>query len=495
MARVKYRPLPLLVRSRRHGRGSALIRFPKRKSKPKLDELAPVEVEIDVELDDPSDRVEELELTDDDFILLEEAPPEPSISQSVLRAALAAVPAPPTRRPISEARLETLRTKTLRAGLPESRGALPAAMESVAASRESRRSFSRLQVDEAAVSSVADECLASIAAAASHARGDEHFAAPRSSAALTPLARSVDPIDDLLEVPAVGRLPRISPPGRSAATIPPAESKLEALVTSEALVLAARLPAVRPPPFVRSFANTSTIRSPSVPGLIADDADAAATLPNPVKTPFARRMTDERASVPPPPPSNDSVAPVALARDRGTNANGKGEATVIVVRERPRALWVVAAAAIGALAAVTVMRVVPQSAPAPPIPASHVTAAAPRPGPAVVRFGEDEGVSIQMPTPASPPMVAPATRVAHPAPRVSAPAAPTTRVLNPKVSAPTPMPDGSLGLASTGKAASTSSVVATPAPAPLPLPPGPARKRALTPEQELAEAQLRAATR
>jgi hypothetical protein len=485
-------------------RRGPLIRFPKRKSKPTLDEPAPIDVEIDVEFD-LEESVAALELTDDDFILLEDAPPEPPISRSVLRAALAAVPAP-TRRPISEARLETLRTKTLRAGLPESRGALPAAVEPIhsnaiipSPSRESRRSFSRLQVDEAAVSSVADECLASIAAAASHARGDEHFVGPRSSAALTPVARSVDAIDDLLEEPAVGRLPRISRLGRSAATIPPAESELDALVASEALVLAARLPAVRPPPFVRPIATARTIRSPSVPGLIADDADAAATLPNPVKTPFARRMTDERASVPPSPPSNDSVAPVALARDRGTSANGKGEATVIVVRERPRALWVVAAAAIGALAAATVMRLVPQSAPVESIPTSHVVAPAPRPVPAVVRFGEDEGVSIQVPAPVSPPMVPPATRVAHPAPRVHAPAAPTTRVLNPKVSAPMPMPmpDGSLGLANTGKPASTSSVAATAASAPLPLPPPPSplRKRALTPEQELAEAQLRAATR
>ena len=74
----------------------------------------------------------------------------------------------------------------------------------------------------------------------------------------------------------------------------------------------------------------------------------------------------------------------------------------------------------------------------------------------------------------------------------TAPAARPSRPLSPKVAPPVALPDGSLGLANTGKTTPSASAPA-PAPTPLPLPPSGGRKRSLTPEQELAEAQLRAA--
>ena len=259
-----------------------------------------------------------------------------------------------------------------------------------------------------------------------------------------------------------------------------------------------------------------------MPGLShAGGDDAAETLPVPPGRSSMRRLGEGRSETAPlfartsthdrpapaPPQSASSVAPVAVAN---------AEPTVIVVRDCPRTAWVIAAAAIGALAAVTAMRFAP---PREATAAAHATTAAavtapqaPVTGPAVVHFGEEDGVSINVALPASaaPALAAPASAV-HPAASESSVAAPShvarpathssrerspgarpSRPLNPKVSAPTPLPDGSLGLATTGTAP-----VTTPAPAaaPLPLPQAPARKRPLTPEQELAEAQLRAATR
>lgn len=485
-----------------------MIPFFTRKSEPAVPAASPADVDIavDVDLDDLDH--DELELTDDDFVLLEAAPPPPPLSRSVVRAALAAVAPPPPSlapRPISEARLDTLRTKTLRAGVrlesrppPPSSAARPAPPlgpppEPV---REARRSFSRMMPDEDAEASVADECLASIAAAASHARASDPFVpvAPRVSSPL--LVRPRDEVDALLEdVPFPGALPPPSvPPARSAAnvTIPPPSS-------SSAIALSPRLPPVSPPPFVRGSVPVARV---SVPGLaeVSDANDAAETLPVPMRTPFARTTTDEERA------SHPSVAPslTPSARSVTPATASKNETTVVVVRDRPRTVWVVAAAAIGALAAVGVMRVAAPQQPA--VPAAAVEAprtALAAPSAAVVRFAEEEGVSIKVP--AHPPAPAPAPPASHaarpePSPRAAphapppyAPAARPTRPLHPKVSPPMPMPDGSLGLANTGKAATQPSVAA-PAPTPLPLPPSGGRKRALTPEQELAEAQLRAAT-
>ncbi|MBX3222241.1 MAG: hypothetical protein KF795_17110 [Labilithrix sp.] len=539
-------------------------------------ELDSVDVAIDVELDDLDD---ELELTDDDFVLLESAPPAPPISRSTLRAALAAAPdgaAPEVRPrsapPISAARLETLRTKTLL------RGVAPGAAPSPSLSEEPRRApLLRMSFDAHAESNVADECLASIAVAASHARVSDPFvpvAAPAPIAARpserAPFARSSErfayadssprvhagersPVDDLLDdaddAPAMGRLPPASVPPRglsAAAMIPPPAS-------SSSLVLTPRLPRVCAPPFLRPSSSSFPAARPSVPG-VSDvvhpaelvDADAAETLPVPSRalpaarasaprfsqarpdgvTPFARTSIEVRS----PAPSAPSVAPVAVSN---------AEPTVIVVRDRPRTAWVVAAAAIGALAAVTVMRfgaprVAPEVTPPSPAaavvvdapitaPASPATAlqavaspaspasvsqavasqavaspaspasASPRHAadPAVVRFGDDDGVSIKVaPGASATPPTAPAA--AQAAPRSAPKPARPSRPLNPKVSPPTLLPDGSLGLANNSRAPAPT---VAPAATPLPVPPPPPRRRALTPEQELAEAQLRAATR
>lgn len=568
-----------------------MIRFPNRKAKhAELESSVELDA-IDVDLDELELTGDELELMDDDFVLLEAAPPEPPLSRSILRAALAAVPdgtsearrmdvGAPEPRPISKARLDTLRTKAQRASsttmppAPVSMAPASAALPEVA--REVRRAPTpRVSLDAEAESSVADECLASIAAVASHARASspliEDLARGSSSMPIASLVRSSErsPVDDLLDAVPVPRssqrspvdalldaapvdvLPRGAASRSSTATVAP---------SSSSILLASRLPAVRPPPLLGSLPASSSFRSayPSVPGLLhagGDDAaetlpvpsgrsslrrlgevrsetaplahagadDAAETLPVPPGRSSLRRLGEVRSetaplfartstgdrSAPAPSQSGSSVAPVAVA---------SAEPTVIVVRDRPRTAWVIAAAAIGALAAVTAMRFASPreataAAPAMTTPAAGNAPPAPAPAPAsaVVQFGEEDGVSIDVPVPASSAPVSSAhaaalasavaapSHVARPATQSSRerspgarPSRPLPRTSTSSVSAPTPLPDGSLGLASTGTAPVTT---AAPALAPLPVPQPPARKRVLTPEQELAEAQLRAATR
>ncbi len=476
------------------------------------------DIDVVVDLADLDD--DELELSDDDFVLLEAGPasPRPSgqrVAQPLPRPTLMAGPppsAPASVRPIAQARLDTLRTKTLRAGLrldepkplplPLPLPPPPAELERV---RESRRSFSRLTLDEDAEASVADECLATIAAATSHARLSDPMLVVAAADAGS--SRQRDEVDALLDgagTSPLALLPPASVPPRSSSsvTIPPPSS-------SAAIVHSPRLPPVRPPPFGRGSVPPARSSIPGVAPMVSDDNDAAETLPFPMRTPFARVATDDDRpsrdlewlpSVSSPPAASDvrSVVPVAVPRNDATNVT-------VIVRERPpRMAWVVAAGAIGALAAVLVMRVFAPASPvtatvAPP-PATAAPSAAP---PAVVRFGEEDGVAIKVPAPSPPashavhPVTAPASasaspRHAHPAASPSPSPARPSRALSPKVAAPVQLPDGSLGLASTGKAASSASAPA-PAPTPLPLPPSGGRKRPLTPEQELAEAQLRAA--
>ncbi|MBX3213737.1 MAG: hypothetical protein KF850_16985 [Labilithrix sp.] len=533
-------------------------------------DLDAIDVDIELELDD------ELELTDDDFVL--ETTPAPPISRpAVLAAAGHDLPrtAAPSARPISEARLQTLRAKALDATpareslahespareslahesparespARESLAHESPAHESLAGSRrevarESRRASSpRKSFDSHAESSVADECLASIAAAASDVRASDPRMAGAEPSAAGASARS--PVDDLLdEAEAIGRLPPLAAaPGAlsSSAMIPPTSSR-------------ARLPRVCPPPF---HSSPSLLPSrPSVPGVaeVAElvDADAAETLPVPARvpasvrrlaeararatTPFARTSPEGRA----PAQSAPSVAPVAVA---------SAEPTVIVVRDRPRTAWVVAAAAIGALAAVTVMRfgapsgatltpggratevvaappgaalisggratevvaaapvvAPPSAAGSLPAPASsHSLAAAAgkgEPAAAIVDFGGQDGVSIALSAPAEPSASAPSSapapvgatsraEAARPSPK---PAARPARPSRPKAPSPATLPDGSLDLASSGGSPAPTAAP-SPAAAPSPSPAAPTRKRALTPEQQLAEAQLRAATR
>jgi hypothetical protein len=213
-------------------------------------------------------------------------------------------------------------------------------------------------------------------------------------------------------------------------------------------------------------------------------------------------------------PAAGSMAPVSFA---SSPAPRMADPTVIVVRGRPRAAWIVAAAAAGALLALGAMRLAMPSgsdraaaqAQAPlaamPLPgpttapAPAVVVAAPRlavtPPPAasasaaIVSFGEDEGVAIHatLRKPAAAPAAPASTATTSPASHTTAPRPPSVGPA---------LPDGSYGLA--GLDTSTAST----SPAPAPLVPfastapattnSPPRKRALSPEQQLAEAQLKA---
>ena len=257
----------------------------------------------------------------------------------------------------------------------------------------------------------------------------------------------------------------------------------------------ARLPSVSPPPFVRTTPPSSWPRAhaPEAPGIRDSVAPAA----------FVRRSSPELAR----PASIGSVAPVSMSSL--PSAQASAEPTVILLRERPRSIWILAAAALGALGAVAAMRFAPAAvshetvagaaaqAPSPPAPVLSLPSTAVVPpiassvpaAPAVMMFTDEQGVAIKsIPAPAAPAVgaaaprksVTPATAAAPPAPRpAQAPRAPS---MGPA------LPDGSFGLgrSDTTTASSPPSLTAA---APAPEPP---RKRALTPEQQLAEAQLKA---
>jgi hypothetical protein len=348
----------------------ALIAFSPRKPKPSQFETVDVDAELIVD--------EELALTDDDLV---EASPQP----------------PPT-----------------------------------AGARTWRRPSLRLSaIDPLAESNVAAECVASIAAEASRARGSD----PRTGTGRVG-ARS-----DTFS----SHVPRVSSQLFDAGEIDRASDIAEAF------------PARTEPGDRSSPLRTST--------------------------PFARTTTDAWASSLV--PTGGSVAPVSLAAS---------EPTVIIVRDRPRVAWVVAAAMIGALAAFAVIRVAAAPAPAPARTAEVIARPAqPRAEPAVVRFDDGDGVVIQMPAPIPviaasalpearasgvPQAASPAVRAAVSAP-ILAESLPAPRSATPKVT--------SSSLANESRGGASSSASAAPPASP------PARK--LTPEQELAEAQLRAAAR
>ncbi len=303
---------------------------------------------------------------------------------------------------------------------------------------------------------VADQCLATIAAEASRARLTDRFPA------------SIVP-----------------PPARMPPPAPLPSFDDDAIATS-------RLPVVTvPPPRVAVPYSRD-----SVPGVAAPPSGPAPA--------FVRTSSSS------PPSAASPVAPVALT--------AVPEPTVIVVRQPPRTAWIVASAVVGAACALGAMRLLPSgpsashasepapvvASPAPPpapspilapaVTATHANAAAP----AVVKFAEGQGVAIVAPAiaPAAPPAPAPTHAAAHatvasktpspaPAPVAAKPAAKTAS-LGPK------LPDGSMALggAQPEPAKAAPAQPAQPAPAPA-APPSPA-KRKLSPEQELAEAQLKA---
>lgn len=436
---------------------------------------------------------EEVELDDDDLVLVDDAAP-------LARSA----PAPARR-----------------ASSPGSSGSSSRSGVRAAAARPYASALppgSRRVLDEQIEEDVAGQCLASIAAATS----SEHVTHQRSSSHIRAALASAD-------VPS----PRTAPP----------ESRGQ------------RLPSVSAPPFLRT---TTTTYSVPIAAARRDDARLAGAPEapgiresQPPPAAFVRRSTpavafpfpSSSAMLPAAAPSQAthvSVAPVSMP----SVAPVAQEPTVILVRERPRSIWILGAAAVGALVAVAAMRFVPvslerpavepsaaaaqpqaastalpstavtapvaASAAAPislplvvPLPAAAsaaltapAVAAAPSSSPpsssppsspgAVMHFAEDQGVAISVPAaPAAAPRKTITQPAASPAPRPAA-VAPARA---PSMGAA--LPDGSFGLGRSDTTTAAAPPPPTPA-APPPEPPPPPRKRVLTPEQQLAEAQLKA---
>ncbi len=243
-----------------------------------------------------------------------------------------------------------------------------------------------------------------------------------------------------------------------------------------------RLPSVSPPPFARTAPG---IRDASpVPAFVRRSS------PSFERIPVSSTGTVEG--------KGSSVVPVSLGHHTP-------EPTVIIIRERPKATWIVAAAVIGALVAFGATRLVdstssrqrvvgaagpavvgaPVSSPAaPPVVVALPVVLAPGPAlPAVMHFDDDQGVAITaFPVPS--------------AARASTPAAPSLAsrpAPRPRASAMGPLlPDGSDQRASaSGPVPPAPPAIATVA-APAIATVAPPAKRVLTPEQQLAEAQLKA---
>jgi len=322
-------------------------------------------------------------------------------------------------------------------------------------------------------------------------------------------------------------------PRAPAFTLPPPSS---ASVPAPALVSGGRLPSVTAPPFLR----TSTIPLyAAVPGM-REAAPASAP------SVFARRSAPSLSA-----PSASSLSGVAAAREAPSGSvlapsspSGASvvpvsapprtvEPTVILVRERPKAGWVIGSAAVGAVCALVAARLLgtggvdrPPPAPAaalaaPPLapvtasaavasqpvaPAAVSSAAAPAASsvapatsvvaPAVVRFGDDQAVAIDVakPVAASPRVPAPSAKpvVTSPATTPVAPSArpPAKPAKGGGGGVGPALPDGSftLGARTEAKPSPSSPSIASAAAEPAP-------KRNVSPGQQLAEAQLRASMR
>lgn len=419
-----------------------------------------------------------VELTDDDLVLVEEITPRVTAKQ------------PSSPSPSSHSHVRAAATRAPHGS------ALPPG--------------SRRVLDEQVEEDVAGQCLASIAAATSH-ESARHLSA--SSHIRAALAAAPVPAFRLEALP----------------HLPPADSRPST----------SRLPSVSAPPFVRT--TTAPRTSYPLPGEAASPRAFAPEAPgirdSSPPAAFIRRSSPALAypvssmTLPPTGPSQSSVGSVAPVSMSGST-QGTPEPTVILVRERPRSIWIVAAAAVGALGAIAAMRFAPAvnverapvaephaaaqppSVPAPVLPlpstavvvpvassappaavapvalaAAPVAPAASAGSPAVMRFAEDQGATIKAPVAAprrpaaaASPAAAPAARPASPSPRVPS--------MGPA------LPDGSFGLGRSD----TTTAAAAPAPpltasAPVVIAPEPPRKRALTPEQQLAEAQLKASMR
>lgn len=256
---------------------------------------------------------------------------------------------------------------------------------------------------------------------------------------------------------------------------------------------------VPPPPRLPSFeisdADETTRRpamssSPmpvareSVPGVAS-----ASSTPAPV---FARTSSSSLPAV-------SSVAPVSMS-----STPGPVEPTVILVRQPPRTGWVVAAAFLGAACALFAMHLLARPAetpaaaasavavPPPPVATTAAPVAPPAP-PATVRFNDDQGVAVVAP-PAPPAPAKPVVTTAS-IKTPPAPASPAKAAAKPAASLGPKLPDGSMALGARASDATTATKPAAPAAATEPAPASNAPKKKLTPEQELAEAQLKASMR
>jgi len=332
----------------------------------------------------------------------------------------------------------------------------------------------RLRTVSALEDDVAGECLASIASIASS-----------------------DAVEAVTDVPARESVnPRpLTPPTTRRSGAPPSSRPFVAPWS--------RLPTVTAPPFSRPAPLTqrsSREVTPVSTGLTARRGSAPSA-----PSAFARRssphleqgvVTNETRGTS---SASGSIAPVSMGQA------DLAPQTVVIVRERPKARWVIGSAALGAVAALLAARFaggVGGSDEATPAPAqvatttiaTAVVAAGTAPAPSVsvrvVRFDESEGVEIPRPVPPATPAATLSLAPAAAAP-VTSPA--STPVSAAPVSATVSHASSSPSPASASPASASHHPRVAP-PSPSPVAPPPAR-RPLTPEQELAEAQLRASMR
>jgi hypothetical protein len=318
---------------------------------------------------------------------------------------------------------------------------------------------------------VADECLKSIAAATSQTRSAR--LSDSFPASIVPPAPRVPhfeaSVDELL----------------SAAPLPQFElSDADETARRPALSSSSSMPIARD--------------SGAIPGVRAlpPSPPSVSSLPTPV---FSRTTSSPAL------PAASSIAPVSMSSSE-SSSRSPVEPTVILVRQPPKAAWVVAAAFLGAACALMGMHLLTRSADSPPpivlaAPPPPVTTQAtpasppaptPTPTPATVRFNDDQAMAViaapaptVSATPAAKPAVTTAAKTTNVAPLPKPATKPSS--LGPK------LPDGSMALT---KMPSTAPPAAAPSPPPEPAPaPPPGPKRRLTPEQELAEAQLKASMR
>ncbi|MDB4945173.1 MAG: hypothetical protein JWP97_4707 [Labilithrix sp.] len=257
-------------------------------------------------------------------------------------------------------------------------------------------------------------------------------------------------LDEALEVQVAGECLASIAQGRESDA--DATSRVRAVLSREAAgALSTRAPRSAGPPPLPARARAAPGGPTGHAGALAPSTPSVPSAP---AAAFVRRSSPFLTSAFAPP---REAPPVALAP-------AAPERTIIVVRERPRAAWFVAAALLGAAGALGGVRLVmSHAAPVPPA----VTAPAPSTG---VAPAASAAAIVTPPSPAL-------------APQASLAGAPL----------PAPAADGGPASGAAVIRFGDDDGVAITVPASPPAaPPEPPRRRALTPEQQLAEAQLKA---